>query len=207
MNPTRKRIGIFGGSFNPVHRGHTGLALGVCRAGFVDEVWLMVSPLNPWKQHAGPELAPTADRLAMARLAAQEGEARLQVSDFETRMPVPSYSVDTLLALREAYPDADFRLIMGEDNWERFAQWRSHEVIRASFPIIVYGRHDGGRLEMHSPDGQTERADVPFQFFDVSGTQLREALRTDAGSALLREQLNPDVLRYIQAHGLYGVGQ
>jgi len=152
------RIGIFGGSFNPIHLGHTGLALALHQCGLVDEVWFLVSPLNPWKQGTAATLAPTAHRLEMARIATADHADIIRVSDFESTLPIPSYTADTLDALRLAYPHAHFHLIIGEDNWTKFSQWRRHDDIRRQFPIIVYGRSSKpgshqAHVCLHRPDG------------------------------------------------------
>ena len=112
-----KRIGLFGGSFNPVHLGHTALAAYVCEQGHVDEVWMMVSPQNPLKQNL--ELLDEQHRLAMMQLAVAPYPA-LKACDFEFHLPRPSYTYHTLQALRTAYPDNTFSLIIGEDNWQNY---------------------------------------------------------------------------------------
>ena len=107
-----KRIGIFGGSFNPVHLGHTALAAYICEQGLVDEVWMMVSPQNPLKQNL--ELLDEQHRLAMLQLAVAPYPT-LRACDFEFTLPRPSYTYHTLQALRKAYPDHEFSLIIGEE--------------------------------------------------------------------------------------------
>ena len=104
------RIGIFGGSFNPIHTGHTRLGQWLVRKNYVDELWFMVSPLNPLKQNS-TELLPDGLRLQLAQLAV-EGKAGLRVSDFEMHLPRPSYMVHTLAQLRQAYPQHEFLLII-----------------------------------------------------------------------------------------------
>ncbi|MBR3858064.1 MAG: nicotinate-nicotinamide nucleotide adenylyltransferase, partial [Bacteroidaceae bacterium] len=112
-----KRIGIFGGSFNPVHLGHTALAAYICGQGLTDEVWMMVSPQNPLKQNL--ELLDEDIRLEMLRLAVVD-YPELKACDFEFHLPRPSYTYHTLQALHEAYPEYEFSLIIGEDNWQYF---------------------------------------------------------------------------------------
>ena len=132
-----KRIGIFGGSFNPVHLGHTALAAYICEQGLVDEVWMMVSPQNPLKQDL--TLLDENERLAMAHLATVP-YPMLKACDFEFTLPRPSYTYHTLQALHKAYPDCEFSLIIGEDNWQCFDHWYRGEDIAREIPIIVYPR-------------------------------------------------------------------
>ena len=132
-----KRIGIFGGSFNPVHLGHTALAAYICEQGMVDEVWMMVSPQNPFKQNLA--LLDEQHRLAMLRLAV-EPYPMLQACDFECHLPRPSYTYHTLQALRAAYPEHEFSLVIGEDNWASFDRWYRGDDILRETPIIVYPR-------------------------------------------------------------------
>ena len=142
-----KRIGIFGGSFNPIHLGHTALAAYICEQGLVDEVWLMVSPQNPLKRNLA--LLDEQERLAMARLAVAP-YSMLQACDFEFTLPRPSYTYHTLQALRAAYPDCEFSLIIGEDNWQCFDRWYRGEDIARETPIIVYPRDAEGKLKLIS---------------------------------------------------------
>ena len=107
--------GIYGGSFNPIHRGHVELAERLCRDEGLDELWFMVSPQNPFKK-SSPDLLNENIRLELARMAVREHPC-LKVSDFEFRLPRPSYTADTLAALRQAYPDRLFTLVIGADNW------------------------------------------------------------------------------------------
>ena len=109
------RIGIYGGTFNPIHLGHTSLAKAICDAKLVDEIWLMVSPLNPLKRNQQTELLHHSVRFEMAQLAL-ENESQIKASDFETHLPLPSYTINTLRALQTAYPDHEFVLLVGEDN-------------------------------------------------------------------------------------------
>lgn len=142
------KIGIFGGTFNPVHLGHTALASYICNLGLVDEVWLMVSPQNPFKQDH--EMLDEAVRYRLVTLAVQDFP-RLRASDFEFRLPRPSYTYITLRELSLAYPDDTFSLIIGGDNWTKFPAWRNSADILAHYPVIVYPREtESGKWEMVS---------------------------------------------------------
>lgn len=207
------KVAIYGGTFNPIHKGHTGLAQAVCKTGLVDEVWLMVSPLNPLKRNQQTDLQPTDVRLHMARLATQ-GIACLRVSDFETHLPVPSYTYNTLQELRRAYPEHTFSLLVGEDNWERFPQWYRGDEIRAQHDIVVYGRNrplpsppqGEGVISVFSkgsnhslPLGRVGKGSV---LYEVSSTQIRESLRSGP-LAFARRWLHPAVYRYVRQQRLY----
>ena len=131
------QIGIYGGSFNPVHFGHVGLAKWVAEHTDLDEVWMMVSPNNPLKDSR--ELADEQVRLAGVRKAI-EGIPHVVASDFEFHLPRPSYTANTLRALAAAYPQHTFSLIIGEDNLRILPRWREWEYIVAHYRIFVYPR-------------------------------------------------------------------
>ena len=186
-------IGIYGGSFNPIHKGHTRLAQALCRRGIVEEVWFMVSPLNPLKQDQQADFLDYDLRLRMAQLATARSRS-LRVSDFEAHLPIPSYTVHTLAALREAYPDKEFCLVIGSDNWERFGRWYQAETIRSNYDIVVYGRgEDHSGVTVHRKDGTVEHH-PDFPLYNISSTELRQALRT-GNIGFARQWLNASVLR------------
>ena len=186
----KKEVGVFGGSFDPIHAGHVELARYVLEHSGLDEVWLMVSPRNPLKPQA--TVASDEERLEMARLAT-EGMDGIKVSDFEFSLPVPSYSWLTLTRLREAYPDISFRLIIGGDNWADFRRWKNPDLIREQFGVIVYPRP--GESLPSPPPGVTILRDAPQM--PVSSTEIRRLLREndERSRKRLREVLHPEVLR------------
>lgn len=189
-----RRVGIFGGSFNPVHWGHVRLAEWIVRHGWADEVWLMVSPCNPLKAQAA--LLPETERLAMARLAADE-VAGVRASDFEFSLPRPSYTWRTLEALRAAYPTASFSLIIGADNWLHFDRWVRPGDIRAHHRLLVYPRPDYPLDVSTLPEG-VDLLGAPV--YDVSSTRIRQLLHEGAAVDGL---VPAAVLRYIKARHLY----
>lgn len=152
-------IGIYGGSFNPIHYGHTGLAKWIVEHTDIDCVWLMVSPNNPLKDSS--ILADERTRLHDAQQAVKDIEG-VEVSDFEFALPKPTYTANTLRELSKAYPQHHFTLIIGEDNWAIRDKWREWDWIEANYPILVYPRegfHSGIAL------------DAPL--FPISSTQIR----------------------------------
>ena len=168
-----RRIGIFGGSFNPIHNGHIALAQAVLRQCALNEVWLMVSPQNPLKQDA-TDLLDDHLRLEMAQKAL-EGVEGVKASDYEFHLPKPSYTWNTLQHLSKDYPDCQFSLLIGGDNWAHFQQWCNWQDIQAHYDIIVYPR-----------DSYPGTIDVPL--LDVSSTEIRRKVR--AGENI--ERLVPD---------------
>lgn len=209
-----KRIGIFGGSFDPIHIGHVKLAKYIVDEGLVDEVWLMVSPLNPLKVN-GRQLTSDVERIEMVRLAIEDIPG-LRASDFEFSLPKPSYSAATLRALSAAYPDCEFRLIIGADNWAVFDRWREPDFIIEHFAPIIYPR-PGVTLESslrsdHSPDISLRVA--PSSLIPRPSSLLNGAPQTDISSTELREMIRrhdpkaadyipAKTLQYIRNHHLY----
>ena len=198
-----KRIGIFGGTFDPPHAGHLGVARAALRSGAVDEVWMMVSPQNPFK--TGRDISPEADRIEMVRLLLDtlpmEERDRIRVSGFETRLPKPTYTITTLRALKAAYPECAFILITGGDNLSAFGRWREPEEILRDYGLIVYPRPgDSAWDSTHIPAGCVILEDVPL--FDVSSTEIRRTASECPGK--LAEVVPGKVAEYIINKGLYG---
>lgn len=131
------KTGIFGGSFNPIHVGHVALAQAILRQCELDEVWLMLSPQNPLKQQTG--LLDDQLRYEMAQKAL-EGVEGIKACNYEFRLPKPSYTWNTLQHLTEDYPDREFILIIGGDNWAQFERWRCWKDILRHHRVIVYPR-------------------------------------------------------------------
>ena len=190
------RIGIYGGSFNPVHKGHTSLAESLVQQGCVDEVWLLVSPLNPLKQEVSADIAAYEHRLKMAELAC-EGKAGLKVSDFENRLPVPSYMVSTLAELCKAYPEHEFVLVIGADNWESFPRWYNYQEIIDKYSILVY-RRPGYNVDEDALPSSVRMVTTPL--YDISSTQIRHSVLV---GEMLTEWVDEKVASYIREKGLY----
>lgn len=169
------RIGIYSGSFNPVHVGHVALCDYLVREGIVDAVWLIRTPQNPLKQSRG--LMSNELREQMLR-AAIEGHEGLEVSTIEDELPVPNYTVRTLQKLRERYPEHEFSLIIGADNWLIFDKWREWDTILKDFKLVVYPRPGYG-LEPHAVDFAYNPTHVRFveaPQYDISSTEIRKRL-------------------------------
>jgi nicotinate-nucleotide adenylyltransferase len=178
-----KKIGIFGGSFNPIHCGHIALAQAVQKQCGMDEVWLMVSPQNPLKQQA--DLLDDNLRLELAQKALEDVEG-VCASDYEFHLPKPSYTWNTLQHLSEDYPDCEFFLLIGGDNWAHFERWRQWKDILRNYDVIVYPR-----------DEYPGTIDVPL--LDVSSTEIRQKVRAgECISGLVPETIEKLVQTYYQ---------
>lgn len=167
------KIGVYGGSFNPVHFGHVGLAKWVIENTDLDELWLLVSPNNPLKP-AGL-LAPEQERLEAVREAIKDIPG-LVASDFEFHLPRPSYTANTLRELQKAYPQHEFTLVIGEDNIAIFDQWREWEYILNNFRIFVYPRHGSNSIsnfKFKIEDFKEIRYLSEAPLFDISSTAIR----------------------------------
>lgn len=198
----RKRIGIYSGSFNPVHVGHVALCDHLVREGVVDEVWLIRSPLNPLKVDAADTLASDQARAEMLSLAI-EGHEGLRVSTIEDALPKPNYSITTFRTLAQAYPELEFHLIIGADNWLVFDRWKAYDELIRDFHLVVYPRpgytmSQADRLRLGEEALRTVRfVDAPQ--FDISSTQIRHAIACGEKPQLIDER----VYAYILDNKLY----
>lgn len=163
-----KKVGIFGGSFNPIHTGHIALAKSLCQQTGLDEVWFMVSPLNPFKQAATDLLADHLRLQLVERALANEPQ--LKACDFEFHLPKPSYTWHTLQALSAHYPDIRFTLLIGGDNWAAFDKWYHHDDILSHYPIVVYPRQGSEQDIDRLPEGVTL---VHTPLLNISSTEVR----------------------------------
>ncbi|MGM9705829.1 MAG: nicotinate (nicotinamide) nucleotide adenylyltransferase [Prevotella sp.] len=189
---TAGRIGIYGGSFNPIHLGHIAIARHMIERGYVDEVWFMVSPQNPLKAEA--DLLADELRLEMARKALAGIDPRMKASDYEFALPRPSYTWHTLQSLVRDYPDRRFTLLIGGDNWCRFDRWYHSADILANHPIIIYPRKESNIDPGNLPPGVT-LADTCLH--NVSSTEVRNILRTGGDvSGMIPENIIPLASKY-----------
>lgn len=186
-------VGILGGSFNPVHIGHMMLASYLTQWGYVDKVWLTLSPRNPLKEPG--ELLPDMKRLAMLSIAAK-GAPGIEICDIELSMPRPSYTINTLDVLRERYPNTKFKLIIGSDNWLTFEKWREPHRILDEYGVMVYLR-PGYPVDKRHIDG-LEVVEAPMAF--VSSTFIRQAISKGRNMSYF---LPAGVYKYILDNKLY----
>lgn len=187
-------IGLFFGSFNPVHTGHMIIASHVANWSDLDEVWMVVSPQNPLKKRSN--LAKDYDRLHMVQLAIGD-HPKIRASNIEFSLPKPSYTVDTLIHLKEKYPDHEFTLIMGGDNLHNLHKWKNYEVLLDHYKILVYRRPE---YIDNAYKGRDNISVIEAPLMEISSTFIRKSLKT--GKSV--RYLVPDpVWEYLETSTLY----
>ena len=187
-------IGIYGGSFDPIHTGHAMLANFVAQCNVVDQVWITVSRKNPLKSHH----TYTSDdhRLQMA-LKVAENCKNVRVSNIEMQLPTPSYTYDTLCELKKLNPEHDFKVIIGSDSLINFAHWRNSEKIQKEFGLIVYPRPEYP-LPQEEPEGMTFLNGAPE--FGISSSLIREYIKSGWD---INYFVPVAISEYIKQHNLY----
>ena len=166
------RTGIYGGSFNPIHKGHIALARQMLDKGLMDEVWFVVSPQNPLKQ-SNSDLLADEKRLELARLALKN-EQGMVAQDFEFHLPKPSYTWNTLQAMSAQFPDRQFILIIGADNWNLFPRWYHYQDILDHYSLVIYPR-EGTDIDASTLPENVKLLDA--QLHKVSSTQIRQRIK------------------------------
>lgn len=187
------KVGLFFGSFNPIHMGHLMLAQHMVNYADIDEVWLVVSPQNPFKQNN--ELADVSHRINMARIAIGDN-IKIKVCDIETALPVPSYTIDTMRALEREYPDCEFSIIMGGDNLSGLNRWKEAETLIKNYRIIVYPRPG---YHITKPEN-THIEIVEAPQLDISSTQIRQWIKNNKSVMYFTDK---DVINYFSQNNLY----
>lgn len=186
-------IGLYFGSFNPIHMGHLIIAEHVAAHTEVDKVWFVVSPHNPLKDSAG--LLNEYDRLHLVELAIRDNP-KFRASNVEFHLPKPSYTIETLTYLTEKFPLERFSIVMGGDSYSNLPRWKAWEHLIARYPLIVY-RRPGFAVEPY-PGAQVTVLDAPQ--LHLSASFIREELRADRSTRYLL----PDPVReYIDENRYY----
>ncbi|HCO66817.1 MAG TPA: nicotinic acid mononucleotide adenylyltransferase [Dysgonomonas sp.] len=188
-------IGIFSGSFNPIHIGHLILVNYITEYSELDEVWLLVTPQNPFKEE--DDLLDEEIRLKMTELALKD-YPKVKLSNIEFSLPRPSYTINTLEELEKKYPEDTFSLIIGADNWERFDQWKDSEDILANYKIYVYPRYGYSVSRENRLKKSVEILNSPI--VEISSTFIREGIKEGHD---LKAFMPEVVYKYIKEHNLY----
>jgi nicotinate-nucleotide adenylyltransferase len=189
------KVGLYFGSFNPIHHGHLLIANYVLDHAHLNQVWFVVSPQNPLKRSA--TLLNEYHRLHLVRLAV-EGENKLRASDIEFKLPRPSYTVDTLTYLQENYPAEEFSIIMGSDSFQNLPNWKNYLWLLKNYPVFVYRRPEHDKLPVYPDAKNVEILDAPL--LPISSTEIRKKVK--AGQSV-RYLLPDPVLQEIEKSGYY----
>ena len=188
------KIGLFFGSFNPIHIGHLIIAEYCLEHSDLSKIWFVISPCNPLKKKVS--LLAGHHRLYMTKLAIED-DLRFQACDIEFKLPYPSYTATTLMRLSEKYPDKEFVLIMGADNMENIEKWRNWDYILENYQIIVYPRH-GFEQSDNAKYSCVNHINAPLM--ELSATQIRESIKN---GQQVRYMLPDVVARYIDEMNFY----
>ena len=189
-----KKIGLFFGSFNPIHIGHLIIAEYIVEHTDLKELWFVVSPCNPLKKKQS--LLNDLQRLYMVNIAIED-DPRFRSCDIEFKLPQPSYTVNTLLSLAEKYPDKEFCLIMGEDNLDCIEKWYNYQYILGNYQIYVYPR-DNYKTENKQNLPNIHYVDAPKM--EISATMIRQSIQEKKGVKYLMPE---KVAQYIDEMGIY----
>lgn len=187
--------GIYGGSFNPIHIGHVELARQLLGAASLDEIWFVVSPHNPLKQQSG--LLDDKLRFDMTSAALRDIPS-LFASDYEFGLSKPSFMWNTLQSMSRSYPDREFVLLIGADNWACFDKWHRHEDILSNYRIVIYPR-SGSPIDSAALPAGVTLADTAL--IDISSTEIRQRI---AEGKEFSHMVPPEVAEMIIRDGLYG---
>jgi nicotinate-nucleotide adenylyltransferase len=177
-------IGLYFGSFNPVHNGHLIIAQHLLNETGLEKVWLVVSPQNPFKQQK--TLLNEYDRLHLVNMAI-EGSPALKAMDIEFKLPKPSYTIDTMAYLTEKYPQHQFSIIMGSDSYQNINDWKNAETLKNNYTIYVYERPGFAVTETNSK--QVIKLKAPL--LQISATHIRELIQKNKSIRFLV----PDIVK------------
>jgi nicotinate-nucleotide adenylyltransferase len=190
------KIGLYFGSFNPIHIGHLVIANYMVEHSDLDQVWFVVTPHNPFKNKSS--LLDNYQRLEMVYLATKD-YTKLKPSDIEFNLPQPNFTVNTLVHLQEKYPDYGFSLIMGEDNLKSFHKWKNYELILENHHIYVYPRiSDNATETQFSNHKKIHVIDAPIM--ELSSTYIRNSIKTGIN---IKPMLPEHVWQYLDEMNFY----
>ena len=192
-----KKIGLFFGSFNPIHIGHLILANYILENSDMDELWFVVSPQNPFKDKKS--LLTDHNRLDMVQLAVKN-YPKMRASNVEFSLPKPSYTIDTLTYLKEKYPNYSFALIMGEDNLDSLSKWKNAEKLMSDYQIIVYPRTFEGEKKDSEYLQHENISMVNAPIIELSATEIRNMIKEGKN---VRPMLPQEVFEYLDGSSFY----
>ncbi|MFL0068942.1 nicotinate (nicotinamide) nucleotide adenylyltransferase [Tenacibaculum maritimum] len=191
-----KNIGLYFGTFNPIHIGHLIIANYMVENSDLDEIWMVVTPHNPFKKKS--TLLDNYHRLEMV-FKATEGYDKIKPSDIEFNLPQPNYTVHTLAHILEKYPDHQFNLIMGEDNLKGLHKWKNYETILEDYEVYVYPRISEGKIATQFDNHhKIHRVEAPI--IQISSTMIRNQIKEGKNSKPL---LSATVWKYIDEMNFY----
>ncbi|MFO7852707.1 MAG: nicotinate (nicotinamide) nucleotide adenylyltransferase [Bacteroidota bacterium] len=194
------KTGLYFGSFNPVHIGHMAIANYIYEYSDLEEIWFVVSPHNPLKKKSS--LLADHHRLRVTEIAIGDDD-RFRVSDIESKLPQPSYTIDTLTYLREKHPGHQFALIMGSDNLSTINKWKNAEILIEACKIFVYPRLNRGKEPDPEVKSLLRSADIDVvkaPLIDISSTFIRSAIKDGKD---IRHFLPPRVWQYVKDMHFY----
>lgn len=190
------KIGLYFGTFNPIHVGHLIIANYMVENSDLDEIWMVVTPHNPFKKKSS--LLENHHRFELV-YRATENYLKIKPSDIEFKLPQPNYTVHTLAHISDTYKDKDFCLIMGEDNLKSFHKWKNFEVILENHAIYVYPRISDGKIETqfdHHP--KIHKVEAPI--IEISSTMIRNGIKNGKN---IQPMLTKEVWEYIDEMNFY----
>ncbi len=190
-----KRVGLFFGSFNPIHTGHLIIAEYMADLPDIDQVWLVVSPHNPLKNRS--TLANDFDRLHMVQLAIDDNP-KLRASNIEFSLPKPSYTIDTMAYLHEKYPEHHFSLIMGSDNLQSINKWKNFNLLLERYTIHIYNRTGSENVKTAENASDLRFHDVPL--LGITSTLIRQRI---ADGCSVRYMVPESVYQFLDGSKLY----
>ena len=188
------KIGLYFGSFNPIHHGHLIIASHILSNSNLTQIWFVVSPQNPLKQSTF--LLNEYHRLHMVQLAV-EGEKKMRAVDIEFKLPKPSYTIDTLTYLQEKYPGYSFAVIMGSDSFQNISKWKNYQQLLKNYPVYVYPRPGNTELTKYK---EAEIIEVKAPLLEISATQIRNNIKQGKS---IRYLVPENVREEIEKNGYY----
>ncbi len=186
------KIGLYFGSFNPIHTGHLIIANHIVNNTDLNEVWFVVSPQNPFKNTSS--LLNEQHRLSLVKIAT-EGEKKLKASNVEFKLPKPSYTSDTLLYLSQKYPNHSFSVIMGSDSFQNIEKWKNYKYIIENYTLFIYLR-PSFPVESNRPNITILKAPL----LEISSTEIRKNIKDKKS---IRYLVTDDVMREVENRGFY----